>query len=116
MKVKIGSTIHDSNNEPIMVILNEEEKKLVRNMGDQYKFCSYPHKHDVDAVAKFMNDDPIIHRVKLEITLNDILKCDSNPNHVWMELTKAGFNMRENIDVSRNIETGAYIYTQEVLK
>ena len=116
MKVKIGSIIHDSNDEPIMVILSEEEKKLVRNIGDQVRFCSFPHKLDASAVMKFMREDPIIHRVKVELTLNDILKCDSNPNHVCTELTKAGFNMRENIDVSRNIETGAYVYTQEVLK
>jgi len=116
MKVKIGSTIHDSNDEPIMVILSEEEKELVRDMGGQMRLCCYPDKCDVSSIVKFMNEDPITHRVKLEITLNDILKCDSNPNHVWTELTKAGFNMRENIDVSRNIETGAYVYTQEVLK
>jgi len=116
MKVKIGSKIHDSNEEPIMVILSEEEKKLVSGMGDQSRFCSFPQNHHLNELAKFMKEKMVTHRVKLEITLNEIIKCETNPNHIWMELTKAGFTMRENIVVSRNTKTGAYVYTQEVLK
>jgi hypothetical protein len=56
MRVKIGDKIYDSNSEPILVIFDEEEKDLIRNMGDQKKFCSFPHTADTNEILKFMKD------------------------------------------------------------
>ena len=43
MKVKIGNKIHDSNIEPIMVILSEGEKEQISNMHPaSTRYCSYP--------------------------------------------------------------------------
>lgn len=33
MKVKIGDTIHDSQDEPIMIIIDENDKKNISMMG-----------------------------------------------------------------------------------
>lgn len=41
MKVKIGDKIHDSNEEPIMLILDDQDKENIKNMhSDKYKFIS----------------------------------------------------------------------------
>lgn len=43
MKVKIGNKIYDAENEPIMVILNENDKKnIARIPPDGTAYCSYP--------------------------------------------------------------------------
>lgn len=47
MKVKVGNRIYDGEKEPVMVILSEEEKKLIANMGSQKKFCVYPETEDL---------------------------------------------------------------------
>jgi len=54
MKVKIGNKIFDSNIEPIMLILNSEEKVLISNMGDQDKFCSFPDNISEEDIIEFM--------------------------------------------------------------
>lgn len=56
MKVKINNQIFDSNMEPIMLILNAEEKELISNMGSQTHFCSFPADMDVNSVQNFMNE------------------------------------------------------------
>jgi len=42
MKVKIDDRIYDSENEPIMLILNDADKNNISNMGSQMKYCSFP--------------------------------------------------------------------------
>lgn len=43
MKVKIGSTLYDSEVEPIMLILSAEDKSNISNMLPQAtKYCSFP--------------------------------------------------------------------------
>ena len=56
MKVKIGNKIYDSNIEPIMIILSEEDKLNISNMEEQRKYCSYPDDIDTEEVIKFMKD------------------------------------------------------------
>lgn len=42
MKVKIGNTIYNSNEEPIMLILSESDKENITNMATEaIKFCSF---------------------------------------------------------------------------
>lgn len=55
MKVKIGTKVYDSNNEAIMIILDEEEKEMIGNMSkNSTKFCSYPEDMPVHEVLEFM--------------------------------------------------------------
>lgn len=56
MKVKIGNIIYDTNDQPIMVILAEEDKKNIANMYDEcYKYCGYPASgYSVEEIEKFM--------------------------------------------------------------
>ena len=56
MKVKIGNVIYDSNFEPIMVILSQEEKELIDSMaGSSFKFCSFPEsENDTEKIQNFM--------------------------------------------------------------
>jgi hypothetical protein len=43
MKVKVGNKIYDGEDEPVMVILSDEDKKNISKMlPDAYKYCSYP--------------------------------------------------------------------------
>jgi len=43
MYVKIGDKIHDSEYEPVMIILSEQEKNLIANMDPKAnRFCVYP--------------------------------------------------------------------------
>lgn len=58
MKVKIGDTTYDSETQPIMVILDQSEKKLISEMaGDNNKFCCFPDGEE--SITEFMKtDDP----------------------------------------------------------
>lgn len=43
MKVKIGNTIHDGSLEPVMVILSESDKALIRDMPEEASmYASFP--------------------------------------------------------------------------
>lgn len=60
MKVKIGNIIHDSNKEPIMIILSKGEREQIANMAPEAtKYCSYPDtnkwiKNNYEAIKKWM--------------------------------------------------------------
>ena len=55
MKVKIGNKIYNSEEEPIMLILSDEDKKLIGKMrAVDNKFCSYPYELGQELVKKFM--------------------------------------------------------------
>jgi hypothetical protein len=58
MKVKIGNKIYDSYNEPIMLILSDDDKKNIKNMNQNAtKFCIYPNNVDIDCIKQFMKDN-----------------------------------------------------------
>ena len=55
MKVKIGTTVYDSNVEPIMVMLDSGDKALINDMNaDQSRFCSFPLSATIDDIIEFM--------------------------------------------------------------
>jgi hypothetical protein len=54
MKVKIKDIIYDSNNVGIMLILSDEEKKHLKDMGDAHKYCSVPESWSIEDVQEFM--------------------------------------------------------------
>ena len=58
MKVKIGNKIYDSEKEPIMIILNDSDKKNIANMLPECtKYCSYPNNCDNEEIVKWMKDE-----------------------------------------------------------
>ena len=58
MQVKIGNKIYDSNKEPIMLILSDEDKENIAKMhSDKYKIISAPSGMDVKEVRKFIDGD-----------------------------------------------------------
>lgn len=57
MKVKIGNALFDSDVEPIMIVLDHEEKELVLNMGDQGKLCVAPNYYPSEAMTNFMHEE-----------------------------------------------------------
>ncbi len=58
MKVKVGNKIYDSNEEPIMIILDDIDKENISKMQkDKYKFISYPSKMKVDEVKNWIKTD-----------------------------------------------------------
>jgi sorbitol-specific phosphotransferase system component IIA len=55
MRVKIGDRIFDSLKEPIMIIFDENEKEHIANMGELFKYCSFPPEgYSVQEIEKFM--------------------------------------------------------------
>jgi hypothetical protein len=43
MKVKVGDKVYDGDDEPVMVILSEQDKLNIANMAaDATKYCMYP--------------------------------------------------------------------------
>jgi len=52
MKVKVGNKVYDPDNEPVMIILTDQDKKFIADMApDSYKYCAYP------ATAEWRLDD-----------------------------------------------------------
>jgi len=58
MRVKIKNKIYDAAEEPILIILDENDKYNISHMkeGDQ-KYCCYPQKMKEDEVETFMKED-----------------------------------------------------------
>ena len=55
MKVKIGDKIYDSTEEPILLILSEEDKRNLERMDTEAtKFLSFPDKMDLNEAKRFM--------------------------------------------------------------
>jgi len=60
MKVKIGDKIHDSNNEPIMMIFEDCDKENISNMTPEAtKYCSYPEDVSEEEIKEFMKTKEI---------------------------------------------------------
>ena len=57
MKVKIGNRFIDSHDEPIMLILGTEEKRLISEMGEQTKFLSFPDDYKATNILEFMKNE-----------------------------------------------------------
>ena len=56
MKVKIGNKIYDSNETPIMLILDDIDKKNIWNMHPEAtKFCSFPEGLNRKKIEKWMD-------------------------------------------------------------
>lgn len=58
MKVKVGNKIYDGTLEPVMVILDEEDKLNISHMssGDM-KYLSYLEKMTIEEAKKFMESE-----------------------------------------------------------
>jgi hypothetical protein len=57
MKVKIGNTIYNSENQPIMIIINDFDKRNINNMLPHCtKYCSFPAGMDKEKIEKWMSD------------------------------------------------------------
>lgn len=58
MKVKIGEKIYDSNQEPIMLILGDDDKYNIENMLEECSnYCSYPESMTEEDAEKFMETE-----------------------------------------------------------
>lgn len=56
MKVKISDTIYDANEKPIMVILDENDKNIIKNMiPEATKYCEYPKGMTEEEALKWMS-------------------------------------------------------------
>jgi len=55
MKVKIGNTIFNSLEQPIMIILEEDDKTNIGSMpNSNNKYCSFPEEYDIEEIKQFM--------------------------------------------------------------
>jgi hypothetical protein len=55
MKVKIGDKIYNASEEPIMLILTQEDRKNIENMApDATKYCAFPDNTSLKVINKFM--------------------------------------------------------------
>ncbi len=59
MKVKVGDTVYDPNDQPLMVILTTEDRANISNMPpESTKYCACPDTMDRAAVEAFMETKP----------------------------------------------------------
>jgi len=59
MKVKIGNTLYDSTQIPILLILSDEDKDLLSRMDPEANsFCSFPEGINKEAVHNWMQKEP----------------------------------------------------------
>lgn len=55
MKVKIGNTVYDAVNEPVMVLLSLEDKRNIAMMSpEDTKYACFPDKMSVEEARAFM--------------------------------------------------------------
>ena len=57
MKVKVGDKVYDADDEAVMVILTEVDKKNIQNMiPGCNKYCAYPARCDPKLIEVWMDD------------------------------------------------------------
>lgn len=57
MRVKVGDTIYNAKDEPVMVILSEMDKQNIANMlPEATKYCGYPEGTDRGFIAEWMDE------------------------------------------------------------
>jgi len=55
MRVKIGDKVYNSDDEPIMVMLSDQEKQLISDMPKHlHKFLVYPDSMSIEDAQGFM--------------------------------------------------------------
>lgn len=58
MKVKVGDTIYDAENEPVMIICTDSERKQMAQMPAKLtKYCQFPENMDKEEIKKWMELD-----------------------------------------------------------
>ncbi len=64
MKIKIGNTIYDGNKEPIMLILNKQDKENISRMTPEATlFCEYPtDKYTPGQIEKWTEVEEVLER------------------------------------------------------
>ena len=57
MKIKVGSKIYDGADQPIMVILTDQDKENIKNMlSECTKYCMFPDTYSSDEIEKWMKE------------------------------------------------------------
>ena len=57
MKVKVGNKVYDANDEPVMLILTDEDKQLISDMSPTAtKYCAFPDDYSKKKVITWMRD------------------------------------------------------------
>lgn len=61
MRVKVGDKVYSGEEEPVMVLLNDDDKERIENMGVAKKYCVYPSKrkwtkNNYAKINMWMND------------------------------------------------------------
>lgn len=59
MKVKIGDMVYDGEEEPVMVILTEQDKENIKNMlPEATKYCMFPSDiWSVEEINRWMDEE-----------------------------------------------------------
>ena len=58
MKVKVGNHLYDSNHEPIKIVLSDQDRTNIQNMGKGFsEYCSYPDTMDPEEALQWMRED-----------------------------------------------------------
>lgn len=56
MKVKVGESLYDSKDEPVMVILDDVDKEVIAGMApNQHRYCTGPNKMSEREIDDFMD-------------------------------------------------------------
>jgi hypothetical protein len=58
MKVKVRARVYDANEQPIMLILTDEDKVLIAAMAPEaHRYCAYPKGADPERIQEWMKED-----------------------------------------------------------
>ena len=74
MKVKIRDKIYNPDEEPIMIILDQEDKELISSMdSNSFMYCCFPKDTTMESAEEFMRILPFgMRETKLEIVEDQI--------------------------------------------
>jgi len=58
MRIKVGNKVYSSEDQPIMVILTDQDKENINNMPkDAYRYCQYnTDKYDAKYILEWMDE------------------------------------------------------------
>lgn len=58
MKVKVGNVVYDGNDQPVMVILSDQDKRNIKNMlPEATMYTGYPADYDPDLIMQWMEEE-----------------------------------------------------------
>jgi hypothetical protein len=100
MKVKIGDTVYDGEQVPVMVILTDADKRNIANMLPECsKYAAFPDTIPQDEIERWMKDAP---NPEPPASCSAWMPIETAPRLEWIIVWNTVYNRPDSVRLSEN--------------